>query len=117
MLRDDMVTEIRRRLGEDTADFWQQTDIYTQLKLGVIHIAREEPWHWLQTEGSESVGVGDEIANLPADVDFVRGFTVKVTAGGAATMVQRVLPLEGFKLSTKYTSTGRPEYYYLQSVT
>jgi hypothetical protein len=117
MLRNDIVLEIRRRLGEDTADFWQDTDIYRALTMGVIHIAREEPWPWLLTEGTESVGTADTIVNLPADVDFARGFTVKVTANGTSSIVQRVQPEEGFRLSTRYTSSGRPEYYYLKTVT
>jgi hypothetical protein len=117
MLRDDMVTEVRRRLGEDIADFWQPNDIINNLDMAVSQVAKEEEWPWLQTVGVDALGTADSTVVLPADVDFGRAFNIKLTAGTTNFMPQRVTPLEGFHLETRYTTNSEPRYFYIASST
>lgn len=117
MTRADMIAEVRRRLGEDTADFWQDTDIIRNLDQAVIRFTREDKWPWLYTVGTTNLLAGQDTLTLPADVDYTRAFNVRLIATGEQPLIlRRVNPVEGYRIQSRhYQDTGKPRYFYVAS--
>lgn len=112
-----MVLAVRRKLGEDTDDFWDETDIISELNMALRAFSREERWPWLQTiRTGDQLLLGEHTIALPADIDLVRAFGIVLQAGSEKPITPRkVNPSEGMKLRTERTSNGRPLYFYLAS--
>lgn len=112
MDRDTMVEEVRRRLGEDAADFWEDTDIIRALNAAQQKVAHESDWSWLQTFASTAYLAGADDISLPADIDTGRIVTVRLVSGGTSTKLNKVTPGDGFRLMNTYTTATRPRWYF-----
>lgn len=117
MDRTTMVAEVRRRLGEDSPDFWADSDIIRNLDQAVVKFTREEKWPWLYTVGAGTLNTGVSTFTLPADVDFSRAFNLRLTfASEQPIMPRRVGAVEGYNLATRhFNDTGAPKWFYVAS--
>lgn len=118
MDRATMVTQIRRRLGEDVNDFWDTTDITQEIDNALFDWAREERWPWLYTiDTSRTVTFGNNTIALPADIDFSRTFVMKLRKGTEQPKnLRRLGTVEGYQQEARlYNTKGQPRYYYLVS--
>lgn len=113
-----MVLDIRRRLGEDVADMWDDTDIYRSIDQGVMQFNHEERWPWLYTvRTGDQLTVGTHTLTLPTDIDPLRSFAVTLTTGGEpGYQPRKVNPAEGLRLRTRSDVNGRPRYFYVAQV-
>ena len=114
MNRLQLVTEVRRRLGEDTADFWDANDVILALDHAVQRFSHEFDWSWLQSVTTVAVAVDATTLTLPADIDASRIVATKFTpTDGTSQPFKKVTPADGFRLQSVHTSTGRPRWYYV----
>jgi hypothetical protein len=117
MLRSEMVEEVRNRLGEDTEDYWKNTQIIRALNEAVAKFSHEEAWPWLQSvDSSFSLALNASTIVLPNDIDLVKSFNVFMQQGTQTPyMAKRVSPAEGLVLSISRQNAGKPRFFYLNT--
>ena len=117
MARDAMVAIVRRRVGEDSADFWNDTtDIVRELDLAVAKLANEEDWSWLNTFNSTAFLISAPDVVLPNDIDPDRIVTARIVITGEQPYkINKVTPADGFRLMSTYTSDAHPRWYFLRT--
>ena len=115
---EELIDETRERLGETTeADFFTDAEITRALNEGLRRFSNEERWPWLYTEYSTNLTEDVDYFDLPDDIAINRifGFNIEddeTLAGGV--MLERVQPMEGFRLKHAYKNyTGVPRWYYI----
>ena len=116
-----MKTEVRMRLGENAADFWQDADIIRALNEAQHRFDAEEKWPWLQTEvTAQTVAANVTTFALTGNVDVTRQFSVMLTPNTQTMPIAgptRVDPSKGMELRrTLYTPATSPLYYYLVNI-
>lgn len=114
----DLIDETRERIGETTEeDFFTDAEITRALNEGLRRFSNEERWPWLFTEFTGTVGIDEDEMDMPDDVSINRLFGLNIMdtatlAGGQ--MIERVQPMEGFRLRHQYKNyTGVPRWYYV----
>ncbi len=116
----DIRTDVRERIGEDTADFFTDAEVDRAINLALTTFTAEEPWPWLFTEHATTISEGEDTLELPDNVSWHRLFNLTVFGGSLyrGQLVERVEPQEGFRLRHEYAGVPRtPSYYYLTSAT
>lgn len=113
----DLIAEVRERVGETEADFFTDAEITRALNEGLRRFSNEERWPWLYTEFSVDTSADEDDVDLPDNISINRifGFNIMDDAtlqGGQ--IIERVQPMEGFRLRHSYrNSTGVPRWYYI----
>lgn len=118
--RAEMVTDVRERIGEDSADFFTDAEVIRALDLGVTTFTAEEQWPWLYTEFSVTLEEGQTEYELPANISIHRAFAISLT-GGPLTQgqpLERLSPERGFRARFEWQERPQtPIYYYLTAAT
>ena len=114
----ELRSEVRERVGETLeADFWTDAEIDRALNEGLRRFSNEERWPWLFTEFTTTTATSSDEISLPADVSINRVFGLSIldtTTLNGGQMIERVTPMEGFRLRHAYVnSTGVPQWYYI----
>ena len=108
--------KIRRRLGEDSADFWADTDITAALNESIRNFAHEADWSWLSTFVSIAVAGAAVSFPVPTDVDAARIIATRVVIPGTSSYkLKRVTPGDGFRLMSVYATASNPRWYFVYS--
>lgn len=116
MDRATMVTRVRRRLGEDTADFWSDDDIVRALEDAIRAFAHEEDWSWLSTYQSISFAANANNFPLPADVDVTRTVAMNINLPNTDPYpLERVTSGDGFRMMSEYRTASDPQWYFVYS--
>lgn len=110
--------EVRERLGELSADFFTNAEVDRAINEALRRFSAEERWPWLYTELTDAIATDTDEYDLPSDVGPNRLFAFSVTGGNIGTvggqMLERVTPMEGFRLRHQYDGhTGVPRWYYV----
>lgn len=114
MDRDTMVLEVRRRLGEDAADFWADTEITRALNEAQRRFCHEADWSWLSTYASINLAINDTTFVLPNDVDINRVIVARVNITGTKSYkLRRVTPADGFRLMSTYDTAANPKWFFI----
>jgi len=115
---EELIVEVRERIGEVTeADFFTDAEVTRALNEGLRRFSNEERWPWLFTEFSGTTTIDDENFDLPENIALNRVFGLNIMddltlAGGQ--MLERVQPMEGFRLKHQYRNyDGVPRWYYV----
>jgi hypothetical protein len=101
---EDIRTEVRDIIGEETADFWSDAELNRYINEALRRLVGENRWSWLLTEG----------------VADYRHLNFLLTRSGDTRpyLPKRVTPARGFRLrQTMYTSQAYPAFFYVASVT
>lgn len=118
MTLDELIDEVRERLGETTeADFFTDAEITRSLNEAVRRFSNEERWPWLYTEFEETTTADEDDIDLPDDVSINRVFALNImddsTLNGGQ-MLERLTPMEGFRSRHAYRNgAGVPRWYYI----
>jgi hypothetical protein len=116
MIRSDALLEVRNRLGEETEDFWDDSEeLIPYLNEGVRRFSSEERWPWMATERLEVLTAGTSDLELPEGILFPRAFGVLLTPEGITRpyMPTRVPAAKGQELRTIYvTEALYPQWFY-----
>jgi hypothetical protein len=120
MQRDEMVAEVRERIGENTPNFWSDAFIIRNLVQGARRFNNEERWHWLYTvQPNIPVNAGNPNVELIDNVPTNRHFALRLTKVGDASartiFLKRVDVAQGLKLGHRYYQSGEPAWYYIVS--
>lgn len=114
----DLRTDVRDRIGEDTADFFTDAEVDRAINLAVTTFTAEEPWPWLYTEWATTIAEEEDTLELPEDVSWHRLFNLTVFGGSLyrGRVLERLEPQAGFRLRHEYAGAPQcPGYYYLTS--
>jgi hypothetical protein len=114
----DIRTDVRERIGEDTADFFTDAEVDRAINLAQTTFTAEEPWPWLYEEWASNLAEGQETLELPDNVSIHRAFNLSIFGGSLSRgrILERVEPQAGFRIRHEYEGTVRaPIYYYLTS--
>lgn len=114
----ELKTETRQRIGETTEyDFFGETEITNALNEGLRRFSNEERWPWLYAEFTGTTTEDDEDFALPANIAINRVFGLNIMDTGTLAggqMLERVQPMEGFRLRHTHNNySGVPRYYYI----
>jgi hypothetical protein len=115
-----IMTNIRQRLGELEADFWQPDRVVHAINQAQQRFAREEPWSWLYTTTTPvTITGGTSTLELTPEVGAHRHINFLATRAGNTTpyLLKRVTAPEGFQMRTMYAPgvSSYMEFYYLES--
>jgi hypothetical protein len=114
----DIRTDVRERIGEDSADFFTDAEVTRAINLAQTTFIAEEIWPWLFTEWETTIGTGVDELELPSNVSFHRAFNLSVMGGSLTRgrLLERLSPAAGFAARFEYeTLPQTPAYYYLTS--
>lgn len=114
----DIRTDVRERIGEDTADFFTDAEVDRAINLAQTTFTAEELWPWLYTEYATTIAEGEDTLELPENVSWHRLFNLTVFGGALyrGRLVERVEPQAGFRARHEFSgSPSCPSYYYLTS--
>ncbi len=114
----DIRTDVRERIGEDTADFFTDAEVDRAINLAQTTFTAEEPWPWLYTEYATTIAEGEDTLELPENVSWHRLFNLTVFGGSLyrGRLIERVEPQAGFRARHEYDGAPScPSYYYLTS--
>ena len=114
----DIRTDVRERIGEDTADFFTDAEVDRAINLAQTTFTAEEPWPWLYTEYATTIAEGEDTLELPENVSWHRLFNLTVFGGSLyrGRVIERLEPQAGFRIRHEYTGLAQcPAYYYLTS--
>lgn len=110
-------TDVRRRLGELTPDFWVDAEIDVALNEAQRRFAQEERWAWLLTSQTDQLANGASSFDLGTGIFMNRWSNLLLTGSGDTYPYQpkRLTTAQGFQLKPSYTAnTGSyAEFYYL----
>ena len=108
--------KIRRRLGEDAADFWTDADITAALNESIRNFAHEADWSWLSSFVSIAVAAAAVSFPIPVDVDAARIIASRIVITGIPSYkLKRVTPGDGFRLMSVYATASNPRWYFVYS--
>lgn len=117
---EEMVTDVRERIGEDSADFFTDAEVVRAINLGLTTFTAEEPWPWLYTEYEATLSEGQTELELPSNAGLHRTFNISLQGDSLirGRLLERLEPQAGFRARFAYeTYPGAPVYYYLTSAT
>lgn len=113
-------TDVRERIGEDSADFFTDAEVDRAINLAVTTFTAEEPWPWLYTEWDSSIAQGVDTLELPSNVSVHRVFNLSLINGSLyrGRMLERLQPAAGFKARYEFQALNQaPIYYYVTAAT
>jgi len=116
----EMKTDVRERIGEDSADFFSDAEVIRAINLAQTTFTAEEPWPWLYTEWQTTIAEDQDTLELLDNVSIHRTFNLSLMGGtlSRGRMLERVSPDEGFRIRHEYEALSQaPQYYYLTSAT
>lgn len=118
MQRDEMLADVRERLGERTANFWTDEFIIRHLKQGERQFNSEERWPWLYTlQPNIPVNAGNPNVELIDNVPLNRHFGLRLVrvgdTSGRAIYPKKVEVPQGHRLAERYYQAAEPRWYYL----
>jgi len=113
-----MISEVRERIGETTEeDFFSDAEITRALNEGLRRFSNEERWPWLFSDFSQDLEASSDEMELPDDVALNRVFGLNIqddTTLAGGQMLERVEPMEGFRLRHAHKDREAvPRYYYI----
>jgi hypothetical protein len=113
-----LIDETRERIGETTeADFFTDAEVTRAINEALRRFSNEERWPWLFTEFSGTTTQDDADFDLPSNIAINRTFGLHIPDSGSLAggqMLERVTPMEGFRLKVAYSDhTGVPRFYYI----
>jgi hypothetical protein len=114
----DLRTDVRERIGEDTADFFTDAEVDRAINLAQTTFTAEEPWPWLYTEYATTISEGEDTLELPSSVSFHRFFNLTIFGDNIyrGRQLERLEPQAGFRVRHEFAgASGCPIYYYLTS--
>jgi hypothetical protein len=114
----DLRSEVRERIGETSeADFFTDAEIDRALNEGLKRFSNEERWPWLFADYSATMQTGVDELDLPDNIAINRIFALSImdtNVVNGGVMIERVTPMEGFRLRHQYrNSTNVPRWYYI----
>lgn len=116
----DIRTDVRERIGEDSADFFTDAEVDRAINIAQTTFIAEEPWPWLYTEWATSIAEGVDTLELPSNASLHRVFNLSIFGGSLyrGRQLERVEPAAGFRIRHGYEAANAcPRYYYLTSAT
>lgn len=116
----EMQTDVRERIGEDAADFFTDAEVKRALNLALTTFTNEEPWPWLYTEYTATLGEGVTELELPSNAALHRTFNLSLSGDTLVRgrQLERLEPQAGFRARFAYESyVSAPSYYYLTAAT
>lgn len=109
--------ETRRRIGETTEqDFFADVEIDLNLNEGLKRFSNEERWPWLYADFETTTTEGEDELELPDNIALNRvfGFNISDQTLAGGQMLERVEPMEGFRLRHAHRDREAvPRYYYI----
>lgn len=121
MLKSAMLTEVRNILGETTADFWGDNEIYARLDEAWQRFYDEAHWPFYLTEVENgSLASGTATFSFTAGLDVSRTINIMLLGAGDSrpVTIPRISGTEGYKM--RMLSDGQtaawPTHWYLASV-
>jgi hypothetical protein len=113
----EITEEIRERIGERTADFFDDDEVTRAVNEAIERFCAEEPWTWLLSEWSGSASEGENEIELPENISPNRVFVLSLAEGAGLARgypLERLEPSAGFRYRyARVLTEGRPQAYYI----